>query len=89
MYSLSNRESTMSKIGRYSWLIFASLIIETLIVVKFGWDIITIPIPRIAIICWSVFFAGLAVWTFWRFTYPLKEWPIIGPLLSSDKSKKE
>ena len=74
-------------IGCFLWLVFAALIIEALIVVKFGWEIITIPIPRAAVIGWSIVFACVAIWAFWKFTYPLREWPVIGALFS--RSKKD
>jgi hypothetical protein len=84
---LNNKDVTVSKIGRYSWLVFAALIVETLIVVKFGWDIVTIPIPTVAIVGWALFFIGLGMWIFWKFTYPMKDWPIIGFLFRKSKNE--
>ena len=78
-------DASVNRIGRFSWLVVAALIIETLIVVKFGWEIITIPIPRAAVVGWSIVFACVAIWAFWKFTYPLKEWPIIGALFRRSK----
>ena len=66
----------------------AALAIETLIVIKFGWEIVTIPLPRIAVISWSLFFVSVIIWAFWNFTYPLKQWPIIGPLIKGKEKKQ-
>ena len=79
--------ANVSHIGRFLWLVFAALIIEALIVVKFGWEIITIPIPRAAVVGWSIVFACIVIWAFWKFSYPLREWPIFGALFT--RSKKD
>ncbi|XP_019850586.1 PREDICTED: phosphatidylserine synthase 2-like isoform X2 [Amphimedon queenslandica] len=84
----SNKTSSIGS-NHFSWLVFTALIVETLIVIKFGWEIITIPIPKAAVIGWSAFFVCLSIWAFWKFTYPLKEWPIIGHMLQSSKNNKK
>ena len=76
-----------ARVGRFSWLVFAALIIETLIEIKFGWDILTIPLPRIAIILWSIFFLGVFIWATYIFTYPLKEFPIIRNYFKQSQKK--
>ncbi|XP_003385624.1 PREDICTED: phosphatidylserine synthase 2-like [Amphimedon queenslandica] len=86
---LESNDASVNRIGRFSWLVFTALIVETLIVIKFGWEIITIPIPKAAVIGWSAFFVCLSIWAFWKFTYPLKEWPIIGHMLQSSKDNKK
>lgn len=84
-----NFRDPITRIGRFSWLILTALIVETLIVVKFGWDIITIPIPKFAVIGWSVFFVAVSVWAFWKFSYPFKEWPIIRVFFTENRKKKD
>ena len=65
------------RFGRFSWLCCIALIIETLIVIKFGWDILIIPVPRMILTGWALFFTALSIWAVWKFTVPLKEMPII------------
>ena len=66
------------RFGRYTWLVFVGIIVECLIEIKFGWDILTIPIPRHFVVAWGIFFTCLSVWAFWHFTYPFRDWPFIG-----------
>ena len=73
------------RIGRFSWLVFAAIMVETMIEIKFGWEILTIVPPRICIIGWTVFFVAVVLWTAWRFTYPLKEFPVIGKFFRERK----
>lgn len=74
-----------ARFGRFSWLVFVALIVETMIEIKFGWEVITIPIPTAAIIGWSTFVAIVTAWAIWKFTYPLKEFPIIRNLFKDKK----
>ncbi|XP_065911554.1 phosphatidylserine synthase 2-like isoform X2 [Dysidea avara] len=67
------------KIGRQSWILMAALAIEVLIVVKFGWETITLPIPYHICVAWAVTFICFSIWVFWHFTFPFKDWPILGP----------
>lgn len=48
-------------------MISSIIITEFLIVMKFGWDIITKPFPRHISIFWSLVLIGLVSWTFWHF----------------------
>jgi len=57
----------------------AALAIEVLIVVKFGWKIITLPIPFHICVMWAVAFIFFSFWVFWHFTFPFKDWPVLGP----------
>jgi len=45
---------------------------QVLLEVKMGWDIITVPIPRLAVAFWSALVLGFLVWTFWHFTLPFR-----------------
>ena len=45
---------------------------QVLLEVKMGWDIITVPIPRLAVAFWSALVLGFLVWTFWHFTFPFR-----------------
>ncbi|CAH8461345.1 unnamed protein product [Schistosoma rodhaini] len=55
------------RFGRQAWMIASIIITELLIVMKFGWDIITKPFPRHISIFWSLVLIGLVSWTFWHF----------------------
>ncbi|VDP70900.1 unnamed protein product [Schistosoma curassoni] len=55
------------RFGRQAWMISSIIITEFLIVMKFGWDIITKPFPRHISIFWSLVLIGLVSWTFWHF----------------------
>ena len=76
---------SQTHIGQFSWLVIIALIVETVIVIKFGWDILTIPIPPMFIIGWALFFVALSIWAAWKFTIPLKEIPFIGQYFSQKK----
>lgn len=66
-------------IGRFAWLAFSAIIFECLIVIKMGWDILTIPLPAMAYILWGIGIVVFIVCVFWYFTFPFKHMPIIGP----------
>ncbi|VDP35809.1 unnamed protein product [Schistosoma mattheei] len=55
------------RFGRQAWMISSIIITEFLIVMKFGWDIITKPFPSHISIFWSLVLIGLVSWTFWHF----------------------
>ncbi|XP_063960758.1 phosphatidylserine synthase 2-like [Lytechinus pictus] len=55
------------KFGQQSWVLVAIIFSETLISVKFQFDVITKPFPRPVAIAWLVFFLALVLWTVWRF----------------------
>ena len=66
-------------IGRQSWIMFAIITVEVLIEIKFGWDIITTPVPWYFLTAWAVLLVAIFIWAAWKFTVPFKEMPIIGP----------
>ena len=70
-----------ARIGRYSWLVFTTIIVEGMLEIKFGWDIVSIPVPVTIKLAWATFFAAFALWTFWRFTLPFRDMPFIGKYL--------
>ena len=78
-FTCSDPNDPNCKIGRQSWILMAALAIEVLIVVKFGWETITLPIPYHICVAWAVTFICFSIWVFWHFTFPFKDWPILGP----------
>ncbi|XP_071449421.1 phosphatidylserine synthase 2-like isoform X2 [Hetaerina americana] len=56
-----------TKIGRQSWIIIVIISTEFLIVAKYGWDTITIPIPKPISSFWLIGFMTLLLWTSWKF----------------------
>ena len=76
IYSHSNKNTP---IGRFTWLMFFAIVCECLLEIKMGWQILTIPIPRIAWVFWSTLAVVFSVWVFWHFTFPFKHMPVIGP----------
>ncbi len=67
-----------ARIGRFSWLVFAALICETLLEIKMGWEILILPLHRYAYIAWGVSGLIFLVWVFWHFTLPFRDMPIVG-----------
>lgn len=67
-----------ARIGRFSWLVFAALICETLFEIKMGWNILVLPLHRYTYIAWGVSGLIFLVWIFWHFTLPFRDMPIIG-----------
>ncbi|KAK8377432.1 hypothetical protein O3P69_013812 [Scylla paramamosain] len=57
----------VTKFGRQSWLFLSIVCTELLIVIKFGWDTVTIPFPRHVISMWLGFLVLLVLWTVWNF----------------------
>ncbi|XP_066941622.1 phosphatidylserine synthase 2-like [Macrobrachium rosenbergii] len=55
------------KFGRQSWLFLVIVCTELLIVIKFGWETVTIPFPRHVVLLWIGILALLIVWTIWNF----------------------
>lgn len=55
------------KMGTQSCLVFAIIITEVLITLKFDWNTFTKPLPRHITLFWVVGLAGLALWTVWYF----------------------
>ena len=64
---------------------------EVMLEIKFGWDIVTIPVPVYIKLAWATFFAAFALWTFWHFTLPFRDMPFIGKYFRrlEGKSKDE
>ena len=78
-----------ARIGRYVWLTFIAIFCEDLLIVKMGWEIVTIPLTQTAVAFWISLALIVLSWLFWKFTLPLKNWPIVGPYcrrLSTAKS---
>jgi phosphatidylserine synthase 2 len=78
MYDYLSTSDKNARIGRFSWLCFAAIICEVMIEIKFGWYILTTPVPRAAIIFWGPLFLLVFVWAFWKFTVPFRDMPVIG-----------
>ncbi|CAH8834847.1 unnamed protein product [Trichobilharzia szidati] len=55
------------RLGRQAWMLASIIITEFLIVLKFGWDVVTKPLPHHICIFWSLILTGLILWTFWHF----------------------
>ena len=64
--------------GRFIWLVFVALICETLLEIKLGWEIMTIPLHRYSYIAWGVGTAIFLICVFWHFTLPFRDMPIVG-----------
>lgn len=54
-------------IGQQFWVYSAICFTETMIVFKFGKDIITKPFPSFIKLCWGWFFAIYLLWSLWKF----------------------
>ena len=48
---------------------------ETLIILKFDWDLVTRPLPHHIATMWAVIGAGLVIWTIWYFLVKPKLFP--------------
>ena len=55
------------KLGTQSWILLAIIFTEALVVFKFDWQTITLPLPPLITILWLSGLAGLALWTVWHF----------------------
>lgn len=76
-------------IGRQSWIMFAIITVEVLIEIKFGWDILTTPVPWYFLTAWAVMVVAVFIWAAWKFTVPFKDMPVIGPYYRRYILKKE
>ena len=74
-----------TSLGIHFWLVLLALTFETLLEIKFGWEILCIPLPKMAVVAWSNFFIVLTVWSLWYFSYPVKQWPILQQHFSNRK----
>ncbi|CAF1529748.1 unnamed protein product, partial [Didymodactylos carnosus] len=61
--------SECKKFGRQSWLISAIIITEVLIVLKFGWNIVTLPFPFHITVLWLTIIILLFLWTVYQFWF--------------------
>lgn len=50
-------------------MILVIIITELLIVMRFDFHVITIPLPRSVALSWLLFISCLIVWTIWQFFY--------------------
>ncbi|OON16217.1 hypothetical protein X801_07972, partial [Opisthorchis viverrini] len=55
------------RLGRQVWMLSSVIITELLIILKFGWNTVTKPLPRHVALFWLVAIVGLTLWTFWHF----------------------
>ncbi|CAH8451982.1 unnamed protein product [Dicrocoelium dendriticum] len=55
------------RLGRQAWMFCCIIITELLIVIKFGWETVTKPLPRHIATFWILSILALALWTFLRF----------------------
>lgn len=55
------------RLGRQAWMFCCIIITELLIVLKFGWETVTKPLPRHIATFWILSIFTLALWTFLRF----------------------
>ncbi|THD22289.1 Phosphatidylserine synthase [Fasciola hepatica] len=55
------------RLGRQLWMMMCIVITELLIILKFGWPVVTKPLPRHVTWFWLIALIGLALWTFWYF----------------------
>ena len=76
-----------ARIGRFSWLVFVALICETLLEIKMGWDILSIPLHSSAYYLWGVTGVVFLVMVFWKFTLPFRDMPFIGHHFQSIEDK--
>jgi len=53
--------------GRQAWVVLAIIITEFLIIAKFGWETVTLPLPRHVAVFWIFGLTGLVCWTVWKF----------------------
>jgi len=88
-YIVYHSRDTDARIGRFSWLVFAALICETLLEIKMGWDILTIPLHRYAYIAWGISLLMFVMWVFWHFTLPFRDMPVIGHYFRTIEKKFE
>ncbi|KAF7259751.1 hypothetical protein EG68_03013 [Paragonimus skrjabini miyazakii] len=55
------------RVGQQAWMLSSIIITELLIIMKFGWDTVSKPLPRSITVLWFVGILGLTLWTFWHF----------------------
>ena len=53
--------------GTQTWVAITIIFTELLIVLKFDWDVVTIPFPRHVAICWSIAITLFVLWIIWQF----------------------
>ncbi|XP_064400566.1 phosphatidylserine synthase 2-like isoform X2 [Halichondria panicea] len=79
IYEFLSTKDKNARVGRYVWLTFVAIFCEALLIVKMGWDVVTIPLPRTAVVFWTTLAGVFLIWVVWHFTLPFKHMPIIGP----------
>ncbi|KAF8572409.1 hypothetical protein P879_00708 [Paragonimus westermani] len=55
------------RVGQQAWMLSSIIITELLIIMKFGWDTVSKPLPRSITVLWFLGILGLTLWTFWHF----------------------
>ena len=55
------------RLGTQAWIAITIVFTEVLIVLKFDWDLVTIPFPEHIKFAWTVFFCCLLLWMLWQF----------------------
>lgn len=79
-------DSTCKRFGQQSWIMCLIIITESLISVKFLWDVVTIPPPRHIIVFWSILLTMLFLYTCWLF-FPV--WSNLRQRLETEISPKK
>ncbi|CAF0783183.1 unnamed protein product [Adineta steineri] len=57
------------KFGRQSWVITAIVITEVLIVFKFDWETVTLPLPFHIVLVWVTIASATILWTLYQFWF--------------------
>ena len=65
-------DKNCSKIGAQAWILMATIVIEVLVVFKWGHGKFTAPFPKAVIAFWTVFIILLTVFPLWQFHFKEK-----------------
>lgn len=60
-------DKNCKRLGQQAWITIVLIATEFLICLKFGWDIMSKPLPPHISYCWKVSLALLTMWTVWKF----------------------
>lgn len=78
MYDYLSSSDKNAEIGHFSWLVVAAILCEVLFEIKFGSDIMSISPHPLILAGWVVLLVVFLIWTFWHFTVPFRDMPVIG-----------